>query len=159
VGFSLKKLAKGALKIGKKIAPQLLKATPLGQLAMRAQQAAKGLGINFKAARMGKPEPVSVQAAIMKPALTMPISRNVSRRGAFTEDYSGRKALRVAHSTTEPAVARALAARRKAAKASGKGRTPPKGGLDLKRIAAMWRAQGKPGTWIGFIKANSDVRK
>jgi len=38
-------------------------------------------------------------------------------------------------------------------------RAAPKGGLDLKQISAMWQAAGKPGTWIGFIKANSHVRK
>jgi len=38
------------------------------------------------------------------------------------------------------------------------GRTPPKGGLDLKAIAAKWRAAGKPGTWLGYIKANP-IRK
>lgn len=38
-------------------------------------------------------------------------------------------------------------------------RSVPAGGLDLKKISAMWKAAGKPGTWIDFIKANSDVRK
>lgn len=33
------------------------------------------------------------------------------------------------------------------------------GGLDLKRISEMWREQDKPGSWIEFVKANSDVRK
>lgn len=42
-------------------------------------------------------------------------------------------------------------------KAKGK-RSAPSGGLDLKTISAMWKEQGKPGTWIDFIKANSDVR-
>jgi len=39
------------------------------------------------------------------------------------------------------------------------GRKAPSGGLDLKKISSMWAAAGKPGTWIGFIKANSHVRK
>jgi len=39
------------------------------------------------------------------------------------------------------------------------GRSVPSGGLDLKRISAMWSAAGKPGKWLDFIKANSGVRK
>jgi len=42
---------------------------------------------------------------------------------------------------------------RKAPTGKGK-RTPPKGGLDLKAMALQWRAAGKPGTWLGWIKAN-----
>lgn len=49
---------------------------------------------------------------------------------------------------------------RKPAKArSGTKRTVPSGGLDLKRIASMWRAEGKPGDWRAYIKAHSDIRK
>jgi len=33
------------------------------------------------------------------------------------------------------------------------------GGLDLVAISKMWKAQDKPGSWIDFVKANSDVRK
>lgn len=35
---------------------------------------------------------------------------------------------------------------------SGK-RKPPPGGLDLKRMAVAWRAAGKPGRWIDWIKS------
>jgi len=31
-------------------------------------------------------------------------------------------------------------------------RTPPKGGLDLAKMAVAWRAAGKPGTWINWVK-------
>lgn len=34
----------------------------------------------------------------------------------------------------------------------------PTGMLDLKRIGMMWTAQGKPGTWQEFVKANKNVR-
>jgi len=139
VGFSLKKLARGALKLGKKLAPQLVGLTPVGGLVGRAQQAAKALGINLTKPK-ARPQPLSVQAAIMKPVATMPIARESSRRSAILAPM-------------------ALGSRRKAKRPAAKGRAAPTGGLDLKRIAAMWRAQGKPGTWLGFIKANSDVRK
>lgn len=42
---------------------------------------------------------------------------------------------------------------------SGSRRAPPSGGLDLARIASMWRAEGKPGTWLSYIKSHSDIRK
>lgn len=38
------------------------------------------------------------------------------------------------------------------------GRTPPRGGLDLKAISAMWKGEGKPGTWPNYVKLHSDVR-
>jgi len=66
VGFSFKKLAKGALKLGGKIAKQALSTTPVGMAALKAQQALKSVGANLKAARLGKIEPVSVQAVASK---------------------------------------------------------------------------------------------
>lgn len=47
---------------------------------------------------------------------------------------------------------------RKPAKARS-ARKAPSGGLDLARIAQMWRAAGKPGAWRDFIKANTHIRK
>lgn len=42
----------------------------------------------------------------------------------------------------------------------GTGRKPPKGGLDLARMAADWRAAGKPGKWIDWVKSPShQIRK
>ena len=38
-------------------------------------------------------------------------------------------------------------------------RKAPSGGLDLKKISAMWSAAGKPGRWPDFVKANANVRK
>lgn len=52
------------------------------------------------------------------------------------------------------------AAKPKVAKVKKKsGRTPPKGGLDLAAIARQWKAAGKPGTWISYIKANPIKKK
>lgn len=33
-------------------------------------------------------------------------------------------------------------------------RKAPKGGLDLKAISARWKAAGKPGKWLDFVKAS-----
>lgn len=49
---------------------------------------------------------------------------------------------------------RAPSATARPPKAAGSGRKPPKGGLDLKAMAAAWRAAGKPGKWIDWIRAN-----
>ncbi len=62
-----------------------------------------------------------------------------------------------------PGVRKAKKAPKKAAKkakraSTGGKRTPPKGGLDLKAIASAWRAAGKPGKWIDYIKSNP-IRK
>lgn len=166
MGFSLKKLARGALKLGKKLAPSIIAATPLAGIALRAQQVAKSLAVNPRSARV-KPEPLSVQAAIAKPAVGMMTSapgprrridlrpaRMTSRGAAYQTPADMRSAggLTRAQKTGRTGF-------QKAKRASGKGRTPPRGGLDLKAIAAEWRRQGKPGTWLGFIKANSNIRK
>lgn len=42
------------------------------------------------------------------------------------------------------------AAASKPAKAGKRG--PPKGGLDLKALSKSWRAAGKPGRWIDWVK-------
>lgn len=134
MGLSLKKLVRGAVKLGKKVAPQILKATPAGALLVRAQQAAKSLGVNFRAAKR-KQEPLSVQAAIMRPALSVTSTRPQAARKLARSVAGVRKSIRKAKVRT------------------GKGRTPPRGGLDLKAMAAQWRAAGKPGTWLGWIKS------
>lgn len=38
-------------------------------------------------------------------------------------------------------------------------RKAPKGGLDLAAISRAWKAAGKPGTWLGYIKANPIKKK
>lgn len=150
MGFSLKKALRGAVKLGKKVAPQILKATPAGALLVRAQQAAKTLGVNFRAAKV-KQQPVSVQAPIMRPALSVTSSRPLAAKRLRGSGLRNRddQAYSVGGMLSKPS-----GSRRKAKRAPGKGRTPPKGGLDLKRMAAQWRAAGKPGTWIGWIKSN-----
>jgi hypothetical protein len=38
--------------------------------------------------------------------------------------------------------------------ASGRKRQPPKGGKDFKALSVAWRAAGKPGRWIDWVKAH-----
>jgi len=54
------------------------------------------------------------------------------------------------------APAKAKKATKKApAKKTGAKRAPPSGGLNLKALSASWKAAGKPGKWIDWVKANS----
>jgi hypothetical protein len=144
MGFSLKRLVKKAVKLGSKLATPILAATPVGAIALRAQQTLKSLGGNLKAARLGKIEPLSVRASIEKVAprqakiLKLPSSIR-PKGGSGRRRTSGRGSR--------------MPQNRGTAVSKGK-RVPPKGGLDLKAMAAAWRAAGKPGTWIGWIKSN-----
>jgi len=134
MGFG--KFLKKAVKLGSKIARPLLAATPVGAVALRAQQTFKSLGGSLKAARLGKLQPLSVRSSIEKIAPMAP----ARRLGPFRpKSTSGR-------GSTMP---------QKRAATNGKGRrSPPAGGLDLKRMAGQWRAAGKPGTWRDWIKTN-----
>ena len=37
---------------------------------------------------------------------------------------------------------------------SGAKRAPPKGGKDLKALSASWKAAGKPGKWLDWVKSH-----
>lgn len=49
---------------------------------------------------------------------------------------------------------RRKAPRAKRPKAAGGKRRAPTGGLDLKALSAAWRAAGKPGRWIDWVKSH-----
>lgn len=71
------------------------------------------------------------------------------KKPAAKKKRASKKATAVATSVTKKAKA-AKAKVKKVKKASK--RTAPKGGLDLKKMAAAWRSAGKPGTWINWVK-------
>lgn len=76
----------------------------------------------------------------------------------------------VAPNTASPAVARpggaplraavaraaagAAAPRRRRRRAAAGGRRAPTGGLDLRALSAAWKAAGKPGTWMDWIRSH-----
>jgi len=154
--MGLKKLFRKAVKLGGKIAKPILAATPAGQIALRAQQTLKSLGGNIKAARMGKIQPLSVRSSVEKIVATGPkkqirsIPRVISLEANFPGSTTGRKRYGVVRRSSKRSK---MPQKRKTAPGTSK-RVPPKGGLDLKAMAAQWRAAGKPGTWLGWIKAN-----
>jgi hypothetical protein len=136
MGFSFKKLLKKGAKLVGKVAKPALSLTPVGRIALRAQQTLKSLGGNLKAARLGKVEPLSVVAGVEKIATAGPARRLRSFRRAATSVRGSR-----------------MPQKRRTAKPKGK-RAPPRGGLDLKAMSVQWRAAGKPGTWRDWIKTN-----
>lgn len=138
------KFFKKAVKLAGKIAKPILEQTPGGKLALRAQQTLKSLGGNLKAARLGKLEPLSVRGAIEKVAPPAPPRTLKRLRVLSIAQRSTGKGSRM------PQEARTVARKGK--------RLPPAGGLDLRAMAAQWRAAGKPGSWREWIRSNP-IRK
>ena len=148
MGFSFKKALKKVVKLGGKLATPLLSMTPVGAAVLRGQQVLKSLGGNLKAARLGKIEPLSVRAPIARvvgpmPAKTLKTMPTFTRNGAARRRTSGK-------GSRMPQKRRTVAGTSK--------RVPPKGGLDLRAMAAQWRAAGKPGSWRDWIRSNQ-IRK
>jgi hypothetical protein len=56
--------------------------------------------------------------------------------------------------TRKVAAAKPKAPKRPAKARSGAKRSPPKGGKDLKALAASWKAAGKPGKWLDWVKTH-----
>lgn len=54
----------------------------------------------------------------------------------------------------KPAARRKAAAKPKAPKAPGSKRKAPKGGKDLKALSVSWKAAGKPGKWLDWVKSH-----
>lgn len=109
-----------------------------GQAKQAAKQAAAQVATQQRLAMLTKVSPSMAKAPAQKVTLAL-------------RPLTGKKA---------PAKKRKKAAPKAKAvkKTSGAKRTPPKGGLDLAAIARQWKAAGKPGKWIDYIKANP-IRK
>lgn len=147
----LKKLGKLAVKgVGKAIRAKVAVVTGgASEAALRGIKVAKALGAT-RAKKAAQPK--SVRAAIAKleamPKLTV---RQTS--GDPPAAPPGMAPRRSPAPPRRAAVKLPKAKKAKAPKAKGT-RKPPSGGLDLKALAAQWRAAGKPGKWIDFVKAN-----
>lgn len=128
MGLSLKGLIKGAVRIGGKLAKPILAQTPIGMAALKAQQALKAAGVSLRTARLKPIQPLSVQASVSRVAT--PLAKRTLQGPPRRKRDAGK------------------------GKASPTKRRAPTGGLDLKAIAVRWRAAGKPGRWIDFVKAS-----
>jgi hypothetical protein len=92
-----------------------------------------------KAMSVQRPTVVPIKAM---PATTMP-------GGAPLKGVRAAKRTRAA----KPAAAAKAPKRPRKARSGGK-RPPPKGGKDFKALSASWKAAGKPGTWLGWVKSH-----
>lgn len=111
------------------------------------------------------PSTVKRKRAAGKPRLTDSYSSQLSRverqEKAFLKTAAGKKYLKqrkALDAKEEREVNSSRSKKAKKVKRASTGRTVPSGGLDLKAISALWQSQGKPGSWIEFIKANP-IRK
>lgn len=179
----LKRLARnrvltGALRAGAAIAT--------GGLSERALAVGKQIGAKISGGRLHKAQSKADAAAIARltpPAVRDPIDRQgegwpedtaeathkASRRRArktsrgTSDGSSGSRKRKSGKGARSSSGSKSSKGRRTmkssgSTKRSGK-RQAPSGGLDLKRIAQMWRDEGKPGKWPAYVKAHSDVRK
>lgn len=72
--------------------------------------------------------------------------------GALAGNYKSKSAYKRKRRSTGASRMAAMTPPR--TKRKGTTRRPPPGGLDLRAMAGEWRAAGKPGRWIDWIKAN-----
>jgi len=142
---SLKKAAKG---IGKAHQPLLRGALNVatGGLSGKAESVLKTLGVSKRGKTLKSEQAEMIKTAAM-PTPSYPQKAPAAPAGLVERVQVRRPIARViGQGSRSPAKARSGA---------GKGgRSAPKGGLDLKAIAAKWRKAGKPGRWIDFVKAN-----
>lgn len=156
-------LFKGVAKIASAVGGAVLKQTPVGA-ALGAVKSAVG---SLKKARIA---PAVVYPTMQQEALEAKRGRTTIRNAISTTAMKARSGKRRrrrrvidaigfmtpqlsrVRTTYAPVARKAKTVTKRTS--SGVKRQPPKGGLDLKAMAAAWRAAGKPGTWLGWIKSN-----
>lgn len=136
-----------AAKVGAAVATGGLPALGTAVVLSKLKNAAVGgvkQAIKSKAAKV-----LSKRTAILTPPITAsPAKPKATHR-------PGGAAMKAAVAALGPRAAAARPRVKKArAKASGGGRKPPKGGKDLKALSASWKAAGKPGKWIDWVKTH-----
>ena len=124
----------GALALGGAALKSKLKSAAIGGIKQVVRAKAQKALLNR--IKVKAPTVVPISAGTAKPpAVTMPGGSPLSTRSTVRR---------------RPKVAAAKP--RKAA--SGSKRKPPKGGKDLKALSASWKAAGKPGKWIDWVKTH-----
>lgn len=121
----------------------------------------KGIGAAVKVYKGLTKQPTKAEAAVAAKAVRAPNIVPISSVKATTMP-GGAKLKGVP--TTSGSTARKRAAvvaapkrKKAAAKAkapSGAKRKAPKGGKDFKALSASWKAAGKPGTWLAWVKSH-----
>lgn len=115
---------------------------------------------NNEAATVAKLIPSHRVAGLGAGAALNSLAHRITATGldAYNNSSSGSKRVGKGSSRKSKASSKSSMPSRKPKRVSG-GRRIPSGGLDLKEISRMWKAEGKPGTWLNYIKAHTDVRK
>lgn len=125
----------GALALGGAALKSKLKSAAVGGIKQVIRAKAQKALVNR--IKVKAPTIVPISAGTAKPpAVTMPGGAPLSTRATVRR---------------RPKLA---AAAPKARKAAGGKRKPPKGGKDLKALSASWKAAGKPGKWIDWVKTH-----
>ena len=106
-------------------------------------------GINKKLAALPKVKLAEAKYAVPSPTAATSVSATAMPGGAplGKRAASSRKKASAPKSTKK----RGKSAKRSAA---GKKRGAPKGGKDFKALSASWKAAGKPGTWLQWVKSH-----
>jgi len=127
----------------------------------------KGIGAAVKVYKGAVKQSTKAEAAQVAKTMTLGAPNVVPQSSVSAKTMPGGAKLQGVSSGAAPrrrkarkaAVAVAPAPRKRAAararKApSGSKRLPPKGGKDLKALSASWKAAGKPGKWIDWVKSH-----
>jgi len=142
-------LFKGVAKIASAIGGAAIKQTPVGKIVGLA----KGISENLKGSKRARLDPSTVPVTNQTQALAAKLGAPTPRTMITAYQQKPRKYL----IRRAPKAGQRLPTLKATARAPST-RKPPRGGLDLAKIAVLWRSQGKPGRWIDFIKANP-IRK
>lgn len=169
MGLSLKKIFRGVKKLAKNplvqagvgLATGVGPGVALLTKAKGAVKAIKGVGQSIKATRgIAKIPPVSIRAMIHKnTSQSIPVKRMkaVAFPGGAKINGTPKRAKRVnvrKLAGTKNTHTRGKAAALGGAKPQRARRVAPSGGKDLKALSASWRAAGKPGKWIDWVKSH-----
>jgi len=148
-----KSLKKAGKAIGKAHQPLLRGALTVatGGLSGKAESVLKTLGVS-KRGRVLKSEQADILRTAAMPTAGYPQRAPAAPAGLVQVTPPPKPKRRVAVTRRKAKAPRSPAKAKTGARQGG--RRPPTGGLDLKAISARWRAAGKPGRWIDFVKAS-----
>ena len=151
----------GLLKSIKKIRKKLhLPAITLGNVAKVGAIAATG-GVGALGASVVASKLKSAAVGGIKQVIRSKAAKALGKR-VVAQTPEPRPTTAAAQTMPGGAPLKAKAKRARKAKApksppkprSGAKRGPPKGGKDLKALSASWKAAGKPGKWLDWVKSH-----
>ncbi len=147
----VRKNKKGLLKVGRVILAGVTKGK-----SEKVIQNAKGIGAAVKTYKNLSKRPAKSEAAAMAKAMAVSPPKIVGISSVAATTMPGGAPLRglPKRSVIKQPKAPAPKQAKKARKAPSGKRSPPKGGKDFKALSASWKAAGKPGTWLAWVKSH-----